>query len=287
MPPGRTRHRRPSSLLRAVLQFVSPKIIPRQADKPSIHSLTGNYFDHFYTTGVYPGKGHFLPAVYPAVANILLRYNFFTITSPKIYLVSSMWSTVVHTDQELLLSIKEGNREAFTQLYHRYSVRLYQNLLPLVKSPQIAEEIIQDLFVKVWEKRAGIQIQGSMVHYLFRIGENLVYDFFRHAAQDRKLKAQLSYYMSTDDPIAEWYLDMEQKEELLGKAIEQLPPQRQRIFRLCKLEGKSYQEVSLQLGISISRINDHIVKAIKTIQKHMTARALSYFLILLLLKGMD
>ena len=198
-----------------------------------------------------------------------------------------MWSTVIHTDQELLLSIKEGNREAFTQLYHRYSVRLYQNLLPLVKSPQIAEEIIQDLFVKVWEKRAGIQIQGSMVHYLFRIGENLVYDFFRHAAQDRKLKAQLSYYMSTDDPIAEWYLDMEQKEELLGKAIEQLPPQRQRIFRLCKLEGKSYQEVSLQLGISISTINDHIVKATKTIQKHMTARALSYFLILLLLKGMD
>lgn len=196
-----------------------------------------------------------------------------------------MWLTVSDTDQELLHAIKNGNREAFTHLYHRYSIRLYENLLPLVKSPAIAEEIIQDLFVKVWEKRDSIQIEGSMVNYLYRIGENLVYDFFRHAAQDRKLKEQLAYYLNTDGLSTD--LDPGQREELLARAIEQLPPQRQRIFRLCKLEGKSYQEVSQQLGVSVATINDHIVKATKAIQKNISAKTLVCLFLMLLFKGLD
>lgn len=196
-----------------------------------------------------------------------------------------MWADVSYTDQQLLLAIKNGDREAFTALYHRHSVMLYKNLLILVKSSQIADEVLQDLFVKVWEKRATIQINGNLADYLYRIGENLVYDFFRSAARDRQLKEQLNYYLATDSALL---LDEPiENEALLVKAIDELPPQRRRIFRLCKIEGKSYQEVSSLLGISVSTVNDHIVKATKAIQKRMTQETLTYFIFLILLQGLD
>lgn len=167
-------------------------------------------------------------------------------------------------------------------LYHRYSARLYQNLLPLVKSPDIAEEIIQELFIRIWEKRASIKIDGNFSAYLYVVGKNLVLDYFRKVSQEKKLQLQLANYLTDDAHNND--LNKERQDALLARAIEQLPPQRQRIFRLCKLEGKSYQEVSLQLGISVGTINDHIVKATKAIQKNLSRQSWIYLFLLILTK---
>lgn len=193
-----------------------------------------------------------------------------------------MWPEVVPSDQELLRFIRKDDRDAFTMLYHRYSARLYQNLLPLVKSPDIAEEIIQELFIRIWEKRASIKIDGNFSAYLYVVGKNLVLDYFRKVSQEKKLQLQLANYLTDDAHNND--LNKERQDALLARAIEQLPPQRQRIFRLCKLEGKSYQEVSLQLGISVGTINDHIVKATKAIQKNLSRQSWIYLFLLILTK---
>ena len=196
-----------------------------------------------------------------------------------------MWSDVIQSDQQLLLLIKQDNRDAFTELYHKYSVQLYKNLLTLVKSPDVAEEIIQELFIKIWEKRASIEIGGCFSSYLYTVGKNLVMDYFRSVSQEKKLQEQLAYYLNHDPHSSD--LDKDHQDWLLNKAIEQLPPQRRRIFKLCKLEGKSYEEVSLQLGVSVSTINDHIVKATKAIQKNMTNHSWVYLFLLILTKEVN
>ena len=171
-------------------------------------------------------------------------------------------------EKELLSLLLNGNEQAFEKIYQLYSTRLYGNLLKLVKSETEAQEILQDVFLKIWDNRQNIDIEKSFRSYLFKIAENKVVDFFRKVARDKKREAQLISLATNEYVPVEELLQSDEKTALLQKAIYSLPPQRQQVFRLCKLEGKSYKEVSEQLGISVSTISDHIVKATKSIRDY-------------------
>ena len=175
----------------------------------------------------------------------------------------------IHTEKELLQRLQADDQLAFTQLYHLYSARLYGNLLKWVKSPEVAEELLQDIFILVWEKRHTIDIHTGFRPYLFRIGENKVYDFFRKLRRDKTLYAYIRASAAAQYTHIEEALLSRENASLLQAAIETLPPQRRQVFELCKLQGKSYQEVGAQLGISASTINDHIVKATRTVRQYI------------------
>jgi RNA polymerase sigma-70 factor (family 1) len=176
--------------------------------------------------------------------------------------------TSQYDEKELLLQLLQGSEQAFERVYKIYSARLYCNLLKLVKSESEAQEILQDVFLKVWDNRQNIDIEKSFRSWIFKIAENKVYDFFRKVARDKKKEAQLLAIASSEYAPVEELLLTDENAAILRKAIESLPPQRQQVFRLCKLEGKSYKEVSELLGISVSTISDHIVKATKAIRSH-------------------
>jgi RNA polymerase sigma-70 factor (family 1) len=174
----------------------------------------------------------------------------------------------INTDQELCSLLRHGDEGAFARIYELYSQRIYTNLKRLLKDEDLAQELLQEVFVRIWDKRASIAVETSFKSYLYRVSENLVRDFFRKASKDKKMMEQLMLAAS------ELYIDNEtlyidkENNQLLHKAIDTLPPQRRRIFTLCKIEGKSYSEVSELTGISVSTINDHIVKATKTIRTY-------------------
>ena len=176
--------------------------------------------------------------------------------------------TSSYDEKELLLLLLNGNQQAFEKIYKLYSARLYGNLLKLVKSEAEAQEILQDVFLKIWDNRQSINIEKSFRSYLFKIAENKVYDFFRRAARDKKREGSLILLATNEYLPVEDLLQSDERSVILQKAIDSLPPQRQQVFRLCKLEGKSYKQVSELLGISVSTISDHIVKATKSIRDY-------------------
>ena len=166
-------------------------------------------------------------------------------------------------------------------MYDWYGEAVYASLLRLVKSEQMAREMLQDVFLKVWEKRNTIDEEKSFRGWLFRIAENRVFDHFRQLSRDRKKQSEFLasaiafYYRSNPDPHAD------RNAALLHEAIESLSPQRRQIFRLCKLEGKSYKDVSRMLQISESTISDHLVKAMKSVRDFFdTHRPLLHYLFL-------
>jgi RNA polymerase sigma-70 factor (ECF subfamily) len=167
-----------------------------------------------------------------------------------------------------ILALKNGDVEAFRLIYQHFAPRLYGNLLRLVKSEEIARELLQDIFLKIWEKHELIDPEKSLRAYLFQIAENQAYDFYRKAARNKKLQVKLTMAAIDTYSHVEETLISKEYHSLIQKAIDALPPRRQQIFRLCKIDGKSYEEVSLQLGISTSTIGDHIVKATRFIQKY-------------------
>ncbi|TKC54983.1 RNA polymerase sigma-70 factor [Pedobacter hiemivivus] len=168
---------------------------------------------------------------------------------------------ILYSDQELAVLLKGGQELAFVELYNRYKDRIFGNLVKLLKSQDLALEISQDLFLKIWDIRTELDPEKSFRSYLFRIAENMVMDVFRKAARDKKLQAQLMT-LNTElySHIEEHMIEM-QENKLFIEAIAKLPPQRRKVFTLCKLEGKSYKEVAELLGISTYTVSDHLTKA--------------------------
>lgn len=176
-------------------------------------------------------------------------------------------STAQDADILLLTRLSQGDKQAFDQLYEKYSSPLYLNLLKLTKSEEVAEELLQDIFLKIWNKRDTLDIHTGFGGYLFKISQNLVYDFFRKAKQDKALRQRITAVATENYTHIEETLLSKENRTLLQRAISTLPPVRQQIFRLCKLEGKTYEEVATLLGISVSTVNDHIVKATRHIRR--------------------
>jgi RNA polymerase sigma-70 factor (family 1) len=163
-------------------------------------------------------------------------------------------------EKQILQQLSQGSEIAFEKIYNFYSQRLYCKVLRLLKSEVIAEEILQDVFLIIWDNRSKLNPDKSFCSYLFCIATNKCYDYYRRIIRDKKLLRKLNQSPGYSDTIEESVINKESS-GILYHAIELLPPKRKLIFRLCKVEGKTYEEVSLQLGISPSTISDHIVKA--------------------------
>ncbi|MFZ9386838.1 MAG: RNA polymerase sigma factor [Chitinophagaceae bacterium] len=168
--------------------------------------------------------------------------------------------------KSVISQLQQGEESAFNRIYEWFSPGIYKSLLRLVKSEPLAKEILQDVFFKAWEKREFIDPEKPIQGWLYRIAENRVYDYYRELTRDKQKRSEfitsvlIYYYKSHPDSYSDKH------NALLYQAIEDLSPQRRQIFKLCKLEGKSYKEVSRELGVSESTISDHLVKAMKSIR---------------------
>ncbi|MEJ2883235.1 RNA polymerase sigma factor [Pedobacter sp. GR22-6] len=169
---------------------------------------------------------------------------------------------------ELTLLLKKGDKNAFAKLYDLYKQPLTANLFKLLKSEELTFDILQDLFLKIWENREQIDPDKSFRAYLFRIAENMVYDYYRRAARDSKMQLDIMQTSTEIYSYIEEDLLIRENSALLREAVALMPPQRRQVFTLCKLEGKSYKEVEQLMGINPKTINSHLFQASKFLKAH-------------------
>lgn len=174
-----------------------------------------------------------------------------------------------HEHPYWLEEFKHGDESAFTQLYNAYSKPLYRKILAMVKDEEQAKEVLQDLFLKIWVNREKIDTTKSFRAYLYTVAANLVYDHFRCVARTRELSLKLIRASVEGYEHADQRLIEKDNFALISNAIDQLSPQRKKIYVMCRLDGKSYQEVSSELAISPSTIRDHIVKANRVVKDYL------------------
>ena len=173
----------------------------------------------------------------------------------------------VSNEEVLLLEeLRQGSTAAYITLYNRYSPSLYTYILHFLNVTEFAEDALQEVFIKIWEIRERIDPRLSFSGYLYRITRNHVFKSLKKITADKALRLQVmqQLYLETEDAGAR--LLWKQYEALLHEAIRQLPPQRQKVFRLCREESKSYEEVALELGISRNTVKEHMVLAMKSIK---------------------
>lgn len=162
------------------------------------------------------------------------------------------------------------DRKTFNALYYSYRQVLFKRFLLLLDSREAVEDIIQEVFMKVWLKRERIRIDGSSLRgYMFQIGHNLIVDYYRDLDRKRKVVAVQTLISEPDLQMKENKSFQDEKLAQIREVIDQLPPKRKKVFELCKFENRSYEEVSAMLGISVSTISDHIVKAKRFIRSEL------------------
>ncbi len=185
----------------------------------------------------------------------------------------------LHTESEWLRQLRDGSYEAFEVIYHRYKSRLAGAMLRLLKDSDAVDDLLQELFVRLWVHRATINPDQPIKAYLFRIAENLVYDAFRAMAKDKRAQERICRLLVSGGCETEDRIFAEENRQAIEAAIALLPPKRREVFVLCKLESKSYEEVSSLLNISPSTINDHIYKANQFLKQRLSNHVISLTLV--------
>lgn len=172
-------------------------------------------------------------------------------------------------EPDLVLKIKAGDTRAFEQLYHLYSPRLYLNILKMVKDELIAEELIQELFTKIWQKREELDLAIDFLPYLYRSAQNLVYDFFRKLQRDRKMLEHYKSIATENYEHIEAALNYKESEHLLKIALEKLSPQQRNVYLFCKIQGYTYKQAAEKMGISPHTVKEYLSKANNSVKVYL------------------
>lgn len=187
-------------------------------------------------------------------------------------------------DAELVVKLQQDEVNAFDTLYWKYHQAVYRNIFKFVKEPLVTEDILQEVFTRLWEKRKDINASQSVAGWLFVISFNLSVDYVRKKMRELNIHKELYNMNGDDDGLSPDNKNVyEEQYQLLEEAIAQLSPKKRKIVTLCKLEGKTYDEVADELNISRNTVKEHLsvamVKLNEYIQKHKEHK----YIILLLL----
>lgn len=175
-------------------------------------------------------------------------------------------------DSTLVLRLRAGDATAFRLLFDRYHAKLLSFSTRIVRSEATAEEIVQDVFVKVWEGRRALDPDLSFQAYIYRIAKNRLLNHLRRQACERTLKKDWPYLALSQRNCNENQLVEADYEQVLHRAIAQLPPQRQRIYRMSREEELTYEEIAGSLGLSRHTVKAQMVQALDFIRRYVQVR---------------
>jgi len=170
-------------------------------------------------------------------------------------------------DTDLVTQLRKGNPQAFEQIFNLYHQRIYNFCIRLLRGTDEAEEIVQKVFVALWEQKHQLDESTPLPPYLFSIARYMVYQEFRNevyrkAAFEEIANSETGFREITKDEVLFAELC-----DILQKLIEQLPTRQKEIFRLSRNSGLSYKEIAIQLGITENTVDTQIRRALDYLRK--------------------
>ena len=173
-------------------------------------------------------------------------------------------------DRELVIRMKQGDETAFTAIYRQLHPSLYVYMLRFCKMPSLAEDLVHDVFLRIWEIRDRINPDLPFMGYLYRIARNHTFKTLQQLATDRTLREQLLSHIAGQESVQpEQLVKAKEYDRLFHEALNQMPPQRLNVFRLCRQEGRSYDEAAAILGISRNAVKKHMILSMRFIHDYV------------------
>ena len=168
---------------------------------------------------------------------------------------------------ELVKRLAEGDQHAFSIIFLEYSNKIYCYALRLTRSESMSEEIVQEVFMKLWLNKQLLMTVTQFEPYLYRIARNHTYNMLRQIALERDVKESIEKELTqTGSAMQETLFLSGDHQQILNRALDQLPPQQRLVYSLCHQQGLKYEEVAFQLNISRLTVKTHMQQALRAIR---------------------
>lgn len=188
----------------------------------------------------------------------------------------------------LLERVAGGEEAAFAELLRGYGDTIFSQAMAYVKNVEQAEELVQDVFLKVWNKKSKLLEVESFENWLFILARNLVFDSFK-----KKVSVPLvgslpdgGYDGRQDTLTPDLYTEARESWQLVLKGIDQLPEKRQQVFRMSRLEGMSHKEIAAALNIHEITVAQYIVKSLSFLKTYLEEHGTDTIMMIILLRGL-
>ena len=169
---------------------------------------------------------------------------------------------------DLASRLRNDDIDAFNTLYWHYHAAVYANALRLIKDPTIAEDIVQDVFVTLWGKRHAIDPEQDIEGWLFVVSHHKTIDQLKRKLKQALVQKKLS--ISSEDQSIIVNTDLKEEQlTAIEQAMDQLSPQKRKVFELCKVQGRTYQKAAEELHISKYTVKEYLSEAIVSIKKYI------------------
>jgi RNA polymerase sigma-70 factor (family 1) len=173
-------------------------------------------------------------------------------------------------EMELLQQLIAGDAESFRKIYEFYQGRIFLFALRLTKSKSRAEEVVQEVFVKLWEKREKIKLEKNFNAYILAITKNFILDGLKKAARDNKIRQKIYNNMHALQNSSVDRLIEKELSRLHQQAVDRLSPQKKIVFMLSREEELTYDEIAERLGVSRNTVRNQMSDALKSIREYLS-----------------
>jgi RNA polymerase sigma-70 factor (family 1) len=175
-------------------------------------------------------------------------------------------------DKEIIERIRQGDVEQFELLFRSSYVSLVRYAKTLIKDHDDAEEIVQDLFVRLWQDKEKIKIESSFTGYLFRSVHNRCLHSIEHSKVVERHVRKISYQQSETQESPSEILQYKELQARIATILERLPERCGKIFCMNRFEGLKYTEIAEKLSVSIKTVEANMGKALKEFRKELTEK---------------
>ncbi len=179
---------------------------------------------------------------------------------------------MIYSDKSLhkiVKDLRKGDKQALDEIYKFFYPKLYVFAKSFLKVEDDINDILQDVFVKLWLSREKIGKVETFNSYLFTIAKNVIVSYFREKSKDQKFEARVKEILVSAENEYNDELEYKDLKQNLESIIDQLPDKRKQIFKLSREEGLSNKEIAEKLDISVKTVEDHMRHALRFIRKHL------------------
>ncbi len=186
------------------------------------------------------------------------------------------------TENELVEKLTRGDVNAFDLVYKKYAARLYVFSLKYLKSKEEAEELVQSVFLKIWENHRKLKKDTSFKSYLFTIAYNEICNVFRERSYLHKFLTSSREVKNEASSEAEEQIDALFINEQVERIISKLPEKQRLIFRKSRQEGKPIKDIAAELALSPGTVDNYLSESLKFIRYHLKDRNIAEILFIVL-----
>ncbi len=192
-----------------------------------------------------------------------------------------------YDQQQLLKQIANGDQVAFEQFYNIHWNRIYSLALTYLKSSVQAQDVVQEVFLKIWVKRQNLSHVENPASYVYIMGRNEIINALKKKISLDWLTEEQAELIPDNFMLPHQEIDLKQLQQNIGRAIDNLPDRQKLIFKLSREEGLNHEQIAARLGIEKSTVKNHIVRALNTLRSNLELQGNNLLLWYLLAEWMS